>query len=302
MRTRARGRTLRTRPGGTDPGVGAVFRAETLKLRRRPAIWIVLGVAVLLLVVYLYAGFYVKYLQEVAGVMLPDVEPQFVLQGLLPDQVVQALLWPPAQTWDIYAIGLVLGALVAGSEYGWGTLKMEAAQGPSRLALYLGQLLALAALLVILVPLLFALALGASLIVAALQQQSVGWLSAGQLLAGMGAAFLLFAMPATLGMMFATLLCSAPLGIGAGMAWLFLIEEGLQIFDSSSPVLIAVVDWLPRANADSLAALFGAWAASQAPPPHPAQGDAVHVVAALVVYIIAFSAVGTVVFRHRDVA
>lgn len=293
---------MRAQSGGAGPGVGAAFRAEALKLRRRPAIWILLGVAVLMLVVYLYAGFYAKYLQEVAGVMLPDVEPQFVLQGLLPDQAVQALLWPPAQTWDIYAIGLVMGALVAGSEYGWGTLKTGAAQGPSRLALYLGQLLALAALLAILVPVLVALALGASLIVAALQQQSVGWPSGAQLLAGMGAAFLLFAMPATLGMMLATLLRNAPLGIGAGMAWLFLVEEGLQFFDSSSPSLTAIVDWLPRANADSLAAAFGPWAASLAPPQQPAHGDAVHFVAALIVYTIAFSAVGAIRFRRRDVA
>lgn len=290
---------MSTRGEAGSSGAGAAFRAEVLKLRRRPAIWIVVGV-VALQVVYLYAGFYAMYRQEVAGVMLPSVEPQFILQGLMPDQVVQALL--ENQTSYIYAIGLVLGALTAGSEYGWGTLKTGAAQGPTRLALYLGQLYALVSLLVLLVFLLLALALGASLIVARLQEQPVRWPSGTGLLAGLGAAFLLLAMPATMSMMLATLLRSVPLALGAGLSWFFLIEQGFQSFDSSSPALMTVIGWLPRSNADSLVASFGMWAGSLYPPFSPVQGHAVRFVAALLIDSVVFSAVGAIVFHRRDVA
>src|SRR5438046_2240179 len=57
------------------------------------------------------------------------------------------------------ALALVLGALVTGSEYGWGTVKVQLTQRPSRAAMMTGQALALA--VAALIGVLAQLALGA---------------------------------------------------------------------------------------------------------------------------------------------
>ena len=274
------------------------LRAEMLKLYKRPAMRVLVGLALVDTVFFVYFLGYGYYLQVRSGVVTSTASLPMILGGLLTNQVVRAVL---SQSGDFVTIGLILGALVAGSEYGWGTLKTELAQGPSRLGVYLGQLLALATLLIILIPALFFLALAASVIVGALQHTPLTWPQGWQIPAGMAAAFLFLAMPSALGFMLTTMLRSSALGIGAGMAWLFVIEQALQIFGYGAPVLTTIVNWLPRANADSLAASFGQWSASIEVPPKIAHGSVAHFVAVLIAYIIAFVAIGALAFRRHDV-
>jgi ABC-type transport system involved in multi-copper enzyme maturation permease subunit len=66
--------------------------------------------------------------------------------------------------------------------------------------------------------------------------------------------------------------------------------------------MTAVMDWLPRWNADSLAQGLGPWAAELQPESLPGHDTISHFVAVLVIYILAFIAVGAVAFCRRDVA
>lgn len=286
------------------PGRGArtSLPAELLKLRKRPATWVIAGIACYLLVVEVYTGSYAQYVQELASQIDNQVPPLFILQGLQPDQVVQALLSQSIQRWYFYAIGLVLGALVTGSEYGWRTLKTETAQGPSRVRIYLGQSLSVLIVLAILTPILFALGLLSSVIATERLHGSLLWPSAGMLLKGMGVAFLLLAMPAMLGQLLATLFRGTALAIAAGMAWFLVVEEGLQLYGFASPPVTALLDWLPRSNADSLALSLGQWAAVLQNEPPPAHDTSLHCIVVLMAYIVVFIVAGAVAFQRRDVS
>ena len=60
------------------------------------------------------------------------------------------------------AIVLILGVLVVGGEYGWGTWKTVLSQGPTRLEVYAGKLLALAVAALVVVLSVFVLGAVAS--------------------------------------------------------------------------------------------------------------------------------------------
>jgi len=90
--------------------------------------------------------------------LLPDAVPRVAVQGM---------------PMFAGALVLVLGALVAGNGYSWGTVKTVALQGPGRLTSYAGTLVALALVVVGLVVALFASDVAASLVVAAAEGRPV---------------------------------------------------------------------------------------------------------------------------------
>ena len=79
------------------------------------------------------------------------------------------------------ALMMVLGAIVAGSGYGWGTWKTVFTQGPSRTSATLGSLVALAMLVVARRRGHAGVVLRVVALVAAVESQAVAWPSAGDL-------------------------------------------------------------------------------------------------------------------------
>ena len=73
------------------------------------------------------------------------------------------------------ALMMVLGAIVAGNGYGWGTWKTVFTQGPSRGPSVAGSLAALTAFVVLTVLATLVLCFGLSLLVAAVESQAVVW-------------------------------------------------------------------------------------------------------------------------------
>ena len=119
------------------------FSAEILKLRKRPATWVLVGVVVLLTQLFGYVLPYSSYATSDQNFATEGLDPQGVLAGALPGELVPTTLGG----FPVFAGALVLvfGALVAGSDYGWGTLQTALTQRPGRLRVYGGKLLALAA-------------------------------------------------------------------------------------------------------------------------------------------------------------
>lgn len=155
--------------------------AELLKLRRRPAWWIL--IAVLLAAVVLF-GYLLSYVFTVGGTDAPGVDVDEVLRGLLPANVLPMSLSLLGGFGG--PIALILAALFVGSEYSWGTTKTIATQRPGRLELAAGKLVALAVALAVFVVATLLLATASSLVVASLENESTALPSAGEMLRGAG--------------------------------------------------------------------------------------------------------------------
>lgn len=143
--------------------MGASFSAELLKLRKRPSTWIL---ALVLVAVVLLFGYLLNY-SFVANPPSPEDLPPPPSSEEIPPEVQQAqeaefqaeqdaffeeqlrALLPEKVLSNLFgggllgigsAVAITFGALAAGSEYGWGTLKTVLSQRPGRLGVLFGKL------------------------------------------------------------------------------------------------------------------------------------------------------------------
>src|SRR5919107_918848 len=116
-------------------------RAELLRLRKWPAVWVTLGAWVALSLMFGYLFSYLSYKTGDLTFADEGSTRAALLTGLLPPAVPDVLL----QGMPMFggALMMVLGAIVAGNGYGWGTWKTVFTQGPSRTSAALGSLVAL---------------------------------------------------------------------------------------------------------------------------------------------------------------
>ncbi|MET7969994.1 ABC transporter permease [Micromonospora sp. NPDC005305] len=268
------------------------FRAETVKLVRRPASWLLLAITLVLALIFTYVF---PYAGVAGGTDGPNTGR--TLAALLPDQLVgNSLGGLPV---FLGSILLILGVLTVGGEYGWGTWKTVLTQGPTRLEVYAGKLLALAAAALAVVLAVFAVGAVASLLIASAEAQPVTWPPVGDLLTGIGAGWLIATMWAMLGAVLAVALRAVALPVGLGLVWMLAVQNLL------AAIAAPLVDWvakaqegLPGPNAGSLAAALGAPGDTPGVAATVGGGQAAVVVAA---YLVGFAAVGAVLLRRRDI-
>lgn len=317
----------------------ASFRAEWLKLRKRRAV----QVLVLLLVggtfglgyglsFWLYQGAQdgVTALGNIA-----DLE----LLNLLPGGIAQQLVSLP------FLIGgplmLILGVLVAGSEYGWGTLKTVLTRRPGRIAVYGGKVLVLVVVVTGIVLVFFALAAAASMLVAQREgdvarqasapaiaalinqvvpfDQAFGdrhgaaiaealprflqWPPAREVGTALGAAWLSLLLHAVLGLFLATITRGTAFAIGLGLAWLLVVEP--QIWDRArfDTSLQTISRWTLAENMNQLAAPIFNTVPGLGDVPTIALGNPYQLQAALILptYTLLFVVLGALFFYRRDV-
>ena len=135
--------------------MGGSYRAEMLKLVRWPAMW-VLGVVLLVLAqVFGHLIPYVGYRSGGGSGFAAGQTATQLLTDVLPGRLVPNTLGG----FPVFAgaIALTMGALVAGSEYGWGTLKTILTQRPGRGSVLAGKLLAIVTAILVVVLGVFAL-------------------------------------------------------------------------------------------------------------------------------------------------
>ena len=302
--------------------MGSSFAAETLKLRKRPATW-VLALIWVIIIAFSYFSSYAFIANapppEAAG-QGPDGEEvpaevqeqmqaeqeafdQAFLESLYPENLVSNVM-----TGGVTNIGgallLILGALILGSEYGWGTLKTALTQRPNRLGVLFGKVLAFVVALVLFVVLGFATAALSSFIIAQLEDASVSWPSITTLAKGVGAGTLIFAVWGALGFALAALFRGTALAIGLGIAWILAVESlisGLAGPDSNNETLETIRKTLPGENAFSLAQSFGSALPDEFTggfQPLVDTGQAVWVLAA---YAVGFILISTLLVWRRDI-
>ncbi|GAA2216674.1 hypothetical protein GCM10010429_44720 [Micromonospora olivasterospora] len=102
-------------------------------------------------------------------------------------------------------------------------------QGPSRLEVYAGKLLALTAAALAVALAVFAVGAAASGLVAVAEAQPAHWPSAGDLLTGIGAGWLIATMWAMLGAVLAVALRAVAPPVGLGLVWMLCGAERLVL-------------------------------------------------------------------------
>jgi ABC-2 type transport system permease protein len=271
--------------------------AELLVVRKRSSTWILLGIWSALAVLFAYVIPYVEYLNE-------SGPRQTSLEQLLPAEFAGNLVGGFPFFGGVFA--LMLGVLGLGSEYAWGTLKMLFIQREGRLHVFGAKLVALGAVLVPFVLVVFVLGAGVSYLIALREGGAVEWPSAWLLVRAMGAGWLILAVWASLGLLLAAVSRGTSLAIGVGILYALVIEGLISAFADAVSFLQPVTEFFLRANAYSLVKGLGlsvADAASNGPGafsgPYVATGQALLV---LVTYMAGFLALSGLLLRRRDVA
>lgn len=201
----------------------ASFGAEFLKLRKRPATWVLALVWFSLVVLFGYVLTYVFLVNAPEEMAPPGADSDSFLQALLPENLLSNVLAGFPSTGG-GPITLILGALAVGSEYGWETFKTSLTQKPGRLRVFFGKMLALGALLVGFVLLAFAAGAASSIGIAFLEDGAVEWPPLTDILLAMGSGWLIVALWTSLGVFLATLFRSTALAIGLGLVYALLLE------------------------------------------------------------------------------
>lgn len=278
-----------------------VTRAELFKVVRRPAAWTLLAAAAVLSQVFGYLVPYLSYAGSGSGPM-EGASKEAILASTLPDQLVANTLGG----FPVFAgaLALVFGALVFGSEYGWGTLKTVLTQRPGRTAVIGGQFAALAVSVAVVVLILYLLGAVSSTAIALAEDRPVSFPSSTGLAGGYGAGFAIMLMWAALGGTLGVLLRGVALPIGLGVVWVLGVEN--LVSGVSGSVLTALQplrDVLPGVNAGSLASgvMPGRPPGVESPPGIVTYVDDGRALATVGGYVALCLAVALVTHRRRDV-
>jgi ABC-type transport system involved in multi-copper enzyme maturation permease subunit len=282
------------------PDVVNVARGQLFALVRRPAIWTIFTAIAVLNQVFSYLIPYLSYRSGDASGFDEGVPPAQLLAGTLPGQLVPNTL----DGFPVFAgaLALAFGALVFGSDYGWDTVKSLFTQRPSRAAVLGGHLLAMVAWIVGAVVVLFGLSAVSSVAIAAAEDRSLAFPSAGHLLLGIGSGALVLTMWAGVGAALSVLLRSVALPIGLGIVWALGIENLIaSMAGSMLSALDPLRDVLPGVNAGSLVAAVTPERIGEAAPGVSTSVDGPRALLTLAGYFAVCAGLALWSYRRRDV-
>jgi len=281
----------------------AAFRGELFKVVRRPGVWVLV---IVLLVLAILIGYAITWL-------IYTFPPKGASQGLAPGQTLaefKVTLYPAnfvretLGQWGVLGgvFALIVGVLMQGSEYGWGTIKTLYTQRSGRLTMLFGKVAALAVVVFVMVIALFAVDAASSTVVALVDGKTLSYPDANTILKAVVACFLIFGFWAMFGLALATLFQQSALAIGLGLAYALVVE--VLIFGLlgglGGDIVKQIQQWFPVANTTYLTESFGSVRVrgilAQAP-----FADATHAVLMLLLYVAAFTAISAYLSRTRDI-
>lgn len=277
----------------------AAIRAEWFKAWRRTAMWITIALLVAVSVGLEYVLVYI-----VTAHPPPTVTGETLTRlrlDLYPAAVIKKTLANLSGIYGIFA--LIVGVLVQGSEFAWGTVKTVYVQLPGRVSIVVGQLVTIALLVLLMALALFVFNGATAYVFATIDNAHVSWPAAFDLVKGLAAAWLILYLLAIAGYGLATAFRQSALAIGIGIGYVLLIENlvfGLLV--NLGDTFQHIREWFPIANAGYLQLAFGAeraaaGTAAAAKPPV----DATHSVVVLCLWIAAIVVASAVLVRRRDV-
>jgi len=274
-------------------------RAELVRLRAWPAVWITLGAWLVLSLLFGYLFTYLSYTSGEPGFADEGTTRAEQLAQMMPDAVPDVFL----QGMPMFggALMMVLGALVAGNGYGWGTWKTLFSQGVRRTPALVGSVLSLTTIVVGTLVVTFVVDLGVSLLIASTESQDVVLPSAGSVVQAFGAGFLVLEMWALLGFLLGTLARGPALSVGLGLVWALVVENLLRGVGRLLGWVESLTEVLPGTSAGSLiGSIVGVGTGDGTPgvvDTVPGPRAALTVAAYVVVAVVA----SIVLVRRRDV-
>lgn len=278
-----------------------IVRAELLRLRRWPAVWVTLGAWVALALMFGYLFDYLSY--RTGGSTFADSDA--TRASLLPGLVVTGVPTVLVQGLPMFggALMLVLGAMTAGNGYGWGTWKTLFTLGPSRTRSTLSTMIALAFFVVGTLAFTLMLDLGVSLLITLSEGQPVVWPGAGDLAQAFLVGCLVLLMWSLTGFALGTLARGPALSVGLGLVWALVVENLLRGVGALLGFVQTLTDLLPGTAAGSL---VGALIGSSSPGNDtPGVLDALSGPRAAVtvcVYAVLMPVLTVLLVRRRDLA
>jgi ABC-2 type transport system permease protein len=275
-------------------------RAELFRLRRWPALWVTVTAWLLLNAMFGYVFNFVTYTSGDSSFSNEGQSRADVLASIVPSGLADNL--PQGMPLFGGAIMMVLGAIVAGNGYAWGTWKTAFTQGPSRAATVLGSMAAVVVLVAALVLATLVSDAGMSLAVAAQQSQDVTWPALTDLLQSVGGALLVMEMWALAGYFLGVVARGPAVSVGLGLVWALVIEGLLRGVGTSLQAVDVFTHFLPGTAAGSL---VGSIVGVGGPDPTPGiidslSGDRALVTVAAWIVLLPMASLWLV--RRRDVA
>lgn len=283
--------------------MNAVIRsmnAEALRLRRWPAVWVTVTVWLLLNALFGYVFGFVTYTSGNSSFSNEGQTPAELLATLVPSGLAGTL--PQGMPLFGGAIMMVLGAIVAGNGFGWGTWKTAFTQGPSRVATILGSMSALVVLVAGIVVVTLGTDVAMSLGVAGAESQSVTWPALSDSLQSFGGSLLVMEMWALAGYFLGMVARGPALSVGLGLVWALVIEGLLRGIGYSLSAVGVFTHFLPGTAAGSL---IGSIVGTDGPSPTPGIIGTLSGTRALVtvaVWMVALPVASLWLARRRDVA
>lgn len=194
----------------------ATIKSEWRKNRFRPAFLVSSGIIAAITMLF-YALNWYSALHPTRG----DRGPVSILI-LYPDQFVNNIMGAGFPIGA--AITIVAGAIFAGSEFGWATMKTMFTQRPGRLTVWAGRVVVFAVWMAIMTLVLFAFGAASSVFVASFQSHSITWPAATDIVKGFGALWLIFAVNGAIGLSLGVLIRQSAAALGVGLIYVLAFE------------------------------------------------------------------------------
>ncbi len=275
-------------------------RAELLRLRKWPAVWITLGAWLALSLMFGYLFNYLSYASGDTSFSNEGATKASLLAEMMPANVPNVLL----QGMPMFggALMMVLGAIVAGNGYGWGTWKTVFSLGAHRSGAILGSLAALTAFVVATLAVSFAFDLGLSVLIAATESQDIVMPSLASALESVGAGFLVLEVWALVGFALGTIARGPALSVGLGLVWALVVENLLRGVGQLLDWVETLTTVLPGTAAGSLVgSIVGVEGGGEGTPGVLDTVSGTQGAITVAIYIVLAAVVSVVVVRRRDV-
>jgi len=284
--------------------VFASMRAELLVLRKWPAAWGLLAITPLLVLLSDYVAEWIFYLTLTPANYSTEGTPAQNLQGLLPSQfnIIAVFQFTFAGT----APFIVLGAAMAGGDWGRGTITTALLQGPGRARTFAGQAAALIVAVTASVLATFAVAAAASSVIRLVEAKSVNPVAAampgvGVIAESVGAALLVAIAYGMVGLFLGTVFRSAAGAVAVALVWTLIVEGTLWDLALQLPrgLVRTITDLTLNASAVTVTGDFGTPGGGAGSQNYLIVRPVV-AIATLLAYIAASLALALLVLRHRD--
>ena len=282
----------------------ASMRAELLVLRKWPAAWGLLALTPLLVLLSDYVAEWIFYLTLTPAYYSTEGTPTQNLQGLLPSQfnIIAVFQFTFAGT----APFIVLGAAMAGGDWGRGTITTALLQGPGRARTFAGQAAALIVAVTASVLATFAVAAAASSVIRLVEAKSVNPVAAampgvGVIAESVGAALLVAIAYGMVGLFLGTVFRSAAGAVAVALVWTLIVEGTLWDLALQLPrgLVRTITDLTLNPSAVTVTGDFGTPGGGAGSQNYLIVRPVV-AIATLLAYIAASLALALLVLRHRD--